>query len=84
MDFPEQIRHNKQIGQYAKLVWYEVRVMAGKSTFCITSYQQLCDILGASKDTIKAAVKQLEMVEFIRVEDRGAYKLVYPKKFKKQ
>lgn len=68
MDFPEAIRHNNKIGTFAKLVWYELCVMAAPYDHVATTSKQVGDILGVNYQTAQRAIDQLEAARLIDVE----------------
>lgn len=77
MDFPEAVRHNNKIGTFAKLLWYELCVMAYPYPHVTTTSRQISDLFEVNIQTVYRALNQLETAKLIEVEQIANCKIIH-------
>jgi predicted DNA-binding transcriptional regulator YafY len=77
MEFPEAIRHNAMIGSFAKLVWYELCVMAYLYSHVTTTAAHIAAMFEVNDQTAYRALNQLEAARLIEIERFHNYKIVH-------
>lgn len=77
MEFPEEVRHNNSIGHFAKLVWYELCVMAAPYDHVTTTARHIASMFEVNDQTVYRALNQLEAAKLIQVAQFNSYKIIH-------
>jgi len=68
---PAEVRYNKEITDFAKILYTEFMALSNRDGFCFATNKYFADLYGKDADTISRAVTQLRRCGFIKVDIIG-------------
>lgn len=76
---PAEVRYNKEITDFAKILYTEFMALSNRDGFCFATNKYFADLYGKDADTISRAVTQLRRCGFIRVDIIDSFqRKIYP------
>ena len=76
---PAEVRYNKEITDFAKILYTEFMALSNRDGFCFATNKYFADLYGKDADTISRAVTQLRRCGFIKVDIIDSFqRKIYP------
>lgn len=76
---PAEVRYNKDITDFAKILYAEIMALSNREGYCFATNKYFADLFGKHKDTVSAAINELKKFGFITVEIIDQFKRkIYP------